>query len=140
MRKAMTTRRGPKLSPRSLARPVPNRMRPGIGRPVVRGSILGFLLGCFPPAGAMMASFPPSYMMERRSPRHPYRISARARLACFAAPRPPTKSGAQASFIPLLCLGIPPVPNPTNAVDRRASMGALANVLRCLTPDLLLIV
>jgi putative tricarboxylic transport membrane protein len=73
--------------------------------PTIRGSILGFFLGILPGGGAMMASFA-SYMMEKRLSRHPETFG-RGAVAGVAGPEAANNAGAQASFIPLLCLGIP---------------------------------
>ena len=53
----------------------------------------------------MMASFA-SYMMERKISRHPERFGKGA-VAGVAGPEAANNAGAQASFVPLLCLGIP---------------------------------
>ena len=73
--------------------------------PVLRGSILGFGLGLLPGGGAMLASFA-SYMVERRISRTPEQFGYGA-IAGVAGPEAANNAGAQASFIPLLCLGIP---------------------------------
>jgi len=96
----------------------------------VRGSILGFFLGLLPGGGAMMASFA-SYMMERKISRHPERFGKGA-VAGVAGPEAANNAGAQASFIPLLCLGIP-----ANAVIG-VIMGAL--LMAGVTPGPMLIV
>jgi putative tricarboxylic transport membrane protein len=73
--------------------------------PVVRGSVLGFLLGLLPGGGAMLASFA-SYMLERRLAKEPSRFG-RGAVEGVAGPEAANNAAAQASFIPLLCLGIP---------------------------------
>jgi putative tricarboxylic transport membrane protein len=115
----------------SLRDLLPNRAETleSIG-PVVRGSILGFLLGLLPGGGAMMASFA-SYMMERKISSHPERFGKGA-VAGVAGPEAANNAGAQASFIPLLCLGIP-----ANAVIG-VIMGAL--LMAGVTPGPMLIV
>ena len=115
----------------SLRDLLPNRSETmeSIG-PVVRGSILGFFLGLLPGGGAMMASFA-SYMMERKISRHPERFGKGA-VAGVAGPEAANNAGAQASFIPLLCLGIP-----ANAVIG-VIMGAL--LMAGVTPGPMLIV
>jgi putative tricarboxylic transport membrane protein len=73
--------------------------------PVVRGSALGFSLGLLPGGGAMIASFA-SYMLERRLAKDPARFG-RGAVEGVAGPEAANNAAAQASFIPLLCLGIP---------------------------------
>jgi putative tricarboxylic transport membrane protein len=73
--------------------------------PAARGSALGFFLGLLPGGGAMLASFA-SYIMERKISRHPEQFGKGA-VAGVAGPEAANNAAAQASFIPLLCLGIP---------------------------------
>ncbi|ALA18515.1 MULTISPECIES: tripartite tricarboxylate transporter permease [Chelatococcus] len=73
--------------------------------PIARGSGLGFLLGLLPGGGALIASFA-SYLMEKRLSRHPERFGKGA-IEGVAGPESANNAAAQASFIPLLCLGIP---------------------------------
>ena len=98
--------------------------------PAMRGSVLGFFLGLLPGGGAMMASFA-SYMLERKISRHPERFGKGA-VAGVAGPEAANNAGAQASFVPLLCLGIP-----ANAVIG-VIMGAL--LMAGVTPGPMLIV
>jgi TctA family transporter len=115
----------------SLRNLLPNRAESieSIG-PVMRGSVLGFFLGLLPGGGAMMASFA-SYMLERKISRHPERFGKGA-VAGVAGPEAANNAGAQASFVPLLCLGIP-----ANAVIG-VIMGAL--LMAGVTPGPMLIV
>jgi TctA family transporter len=115
----------------SLRDLLPNRTESieSIG-PVMRGSVLGFFLGLLPGGGAMMASFA-SYMLERKISRHPERFGKGA-VAGVAGPEAANNAGAQASFVPLLCLGIP-----ANAVIG-VIMGAL--LMAGVTPGPMLIV
>jgi TctA family transporter len=85
---------------------LPNReeRRASIG-PAARGSLLGFFLGLLPGGGALISSFA-SYMLERRISRHPERFGHGAPEG-VAGPEAANNAGAQASFVPLLCLGIP---------------------------------
>ncbi|MBP1845582.1 TctA family transporter [Rhizobium petrolearium] len=73
--------------------------------PALRGSVLGFGLGLLPGGGALISSFA-SYMLERRISRTPEHFGKGA-VAGVAGPEAANNAGAQASFIPLLCLGIP---------------------------------
>jgi TctA family transporter len=85
---------------------LPNRdeARQSVG-PVLRGSVLGFFLGLLPGGGAMLSSFA-SYLLERRLSRTPEEFG-RGAVAGVAGPEAANNAGAQASFVPLLCLGIP---------------------------------
>jgi putative tricarboxylic transport membrane protein len=85
---------------------LPNRQeaRESAG-PVLRGSVLGFFLGLLPGGGAMLASFG-SYLLERRLSKTPEAFG-RGAVAGLAGPEAANNAGAQASFVPLLCLGIP---------------------------------
>jgi putative tricarboxylic transport membrane protein len=73
--------------------------------PIARGTVLGFLLGLLPGGGALISSFA-SYVMEKRISRHPERFGKGA-IEGLAGPESANNAAAQASFIPLLCLGIP---------------------------------
>ncbi|WP_186400811.1 tripartite tricarboxylate transporter permease [Stappia sp. P2PMeth1] len=74
--------------------------------PMTRGTVLGFFLGLLPGGGALIASFA-SYVMEKRISKHPERFGKGA-IEGLAGPESANNAAAQASFIPLLCLGIPP--------------------------------
>ncbi|MBO6720031.1 MAG: tripartite tricarboxylate transporter permease [Rhizobiaceae bacterium] len=73
--------------------------------PMTRGTVLGFFLGLLPGGGALIASFA-SYVMEKRIARQPERFGKGA-IEGLAGPESANNAAAQASFIPLLCLGIP---------------------------------
>jgi putative tricarboxylic transport membrane protein len=73
--------------------------------PIARGSTLGFLLGLLPGGGALISSFA-SYALEKRLSRHPERFG-RGAIEGVAGPEAANNAAAQASFIPLLSLGIP---------------------------------
>lgn len=73
--------------------------------PIARGSVLGFALGLLPGGGALIASFA-SYVMEKRVSRHPENFG-RGAIEGVAGPESANNAAAQASFIPLLSLGIP---------------------------------
>ncbi len=90
----------------SLSELLPNRAEAAASAwPAARGSVLGFFLGLLPGGGAMLASFA-SYMMERKLSRQPETFGKGA-VAGVAGPEAANNAAAQASFIPLLCLGIP---------------------------------
>jgi TctA family transporter len=76
--------------------------------PIVRGSILGSILGVLPGGGAILSSFA-SYALEKRISRHPERFGHGA-IEGVAGPESANNAGAQTSFIPMLTLGIPANP------------------------------
>jgi putative tricarboxylic transport membrane protein len=73
--------------------------------PIGRGTLLGFFLGLLPGSGAMVASFG-SYVLEKKLSRTPERFGHGA-IEGVAGPEAANNAGAQASFVPLLNLGIP---------------------------------
>jgi TctA family transporter len=73
---------------------------------ILRGSGLGAVLGVLPGGGAIIASFS-SYGLEKRISRNP-REFGRGAVEGVAGPESANNAAAQASFIPLLTLGIPP--------------------------------
>jgi putative tricarboxylic transport membrane protein len=72
---------------------------------VVRGTILGSVLGVLPGGGAMLSSFA-SYALEKKLARDPSRFGKGA-IEGVAGPESANNAGAQTSFIPMLTLGIP---------------------------------
>jgi putative tricarboxylic transport membrane protein len=74
--------------------------------PMIRGSILGFLLGILPGGGAIIASFF-SYTVEKKISKHPEEFG-RGAIEGVAGPETANNAGAGGSFVPLLALGIPP--------------------------------
>ncbi len=76
-----------------------------IAGPVVRGTLLGSLLGVLPGGGHILAAFA-AYTMEKRISKTPERFGKGA-IEGVAAPESANNAGAQTSFIPLLTLGIP---------------------------------
>jgi TctA family transporter len=79
-----------------------------IAAPVLRGTVLGSLLGVLPGGGAMLASFA-SYALEKRISANPEEFGKGA-IAGVAGPESANNAGAQTSFIPMLTLGIPSNP------------------------------
>ena len=73
---------------------------------VLRGTLLGAVLGVLPGGGAILASFA-SYGLEKRLSRRPEEFG-RGAVEGLAGPESANNAAAQASFIPLLTLGIPP--------------------------------
>lgn len=75
---------------------------------IARGSFLGFVVGLLPGAGGVLPSFF-SYAMERRISKHPENFG-QGEIVGVAGPETANNAGAQASFIPLLTLGLPCTP------------------------------
>jgi putative tricarboxylic transport membrane protein len=69
---------------------------------VLRGTILGSMLGLLPGGGAVLAS-----TVEKKLSRTPEKFG-RGAIAGVAGPESANNAGAQTSFIPMLTLGIPP--------------------------------
>jgi TctA family transporter len=72
---------------------------------VLRATGLGSVLGLLPGGGAMLSSFA-AYALEKKISADPSRFGKGA-VEGVAAPEAANNAGAQASFIPLLTLGIP---------------------------------
>jgi TctA family transporter len=79
-------------------------LRASIG-PILRGTGLGSILGILPGGGALLASFA-SYTVEKKLARDPSSFGHGA-IQGVAGPESANNAGAQASFIPMLTLGIP---------------------------------
>jgi putative tricarboxylic transport membrane protein len=75
---------------------------------VLRGTVLGSLLGILPGGGALLSSFA-AYSLEKKISRDPSKFGKGA-IEGVAAPESANNAGAQTSFIPLLTLGIPSNP------------------------------
>ncbi len=72
---------------------------------VLRGTGIGSVLGLLPGGGAMLSSFA-SYAVEKKVAKDPS-IFGTGAIQGVAGPESANNAGAQASFIPLLTLGIP---------------------------------
>jgi putative tricarboxylic transport membrane protein len=72
---------------------------------ILRGTVLGFILGILPGGGAVLSSFV-AYAVEKRFSKHPERFGAGA-IEGVAAPESANNAAAQSAFIPLLTLGLP---------------------------------
>ena len=79
-----------------------------IAAPVVRGTALGSILGILPGGGAMLSSFA-AYALEKKVSKNAASFGKGA-IEGVAAPESANNAGAQASFIPMLTLGIPSNP------------------------------
>jgi TctA family transporter len=73
--------------------------------PIMRGTALGSVLGVLPGGGAFLSSFA-SYAVEKKLSAHPDEFGKGA-IEGVAGPESANNAGAQASFIPMLTLGIP---------------------------------
>jgi TctA family transporter len=74
--------------------------------PIVRGTILGSVLGILPGGGAALASFG-AYSLEKKVSKNSAEFGKGA-IEGVAGPESANNAAAQTSFIPLLTLGIPP--------------------------------
>lgn len=72
---------------------------------VLRGSLIGFVLGILPGGGGVLASFV-SYGIEKKVSKHPERFGKGA-IEGVASPESANNSAASSCFIPLMTLGIP---------------------------------
>src|SRR3954468_24005685 len=79
---------------------------------ILRGTVLGSLLGVLPGGGALLAAFG-AYTLEKKVAKPP-RNFGNGDIRGVAAPESANNAGAQTSFIPMLTLGIPS--NPTMAL------------------------
>ncbi|MEM7078755.1 MAG: tripartite tricarboxylate transporter permease [Pseudomonadota bacterium] len=78
-----------------------------VAPPITRSSLLGFLIGLLPGAGATIASFL-AYGAEQRIARADQRkLFGQGSLRGVAAPEAANNAAATGSFVPLLTLGIP---------------------------------
>jgi putative tricarboxylic transport membrane protein len=73
--------------------------------PIIRGSIIGFLLGTLPGGGAVISSFA-SYAMEKRFSKNPEKFGKGA-IEGVAGPESANNAATAGSFVPLLTMGIP---------------------------------
>jgi putative tricarboxylic transport membrane protein len=76
--------------------------------PILRGTAFGSFLGILPGGGALLASFA-AYSLEKKVSKHADEFGKGA-IEGVAAPEAANNAGAQASFIPMLTLGIPTSP------------------------------
>jgi TctA family transporter len=73
--------------------------------PILRGAGIGSMLGILPGGGSILGAFS-SYMIEKKVSSHPEQFGKGA-IEGVAGPESANNAGAQASFIPMLTLGIP---------------------------------
>ena len=72
---------------------------------IVRGTLIGFLVGLLPGAGPTVASFL-AYTVEKKVSGHPQEFGKGA-VEGVAAPESANNAGATAAMVPMLTLGIP---------------------------------
>ncbi len=72
---------------------------------ILRGTGIGSILGILPGGGALLSAFA-SYTVEKKIARDPSRFGKGA-IEGVAGPESANNAGSQASFIPMLTLGIP---------------------------------
>jgi len=75
------------------------------GKPIIRGTLLGFFMGIFPGVSPMIPTFL-CYGIEKRLSKNPEQFGT-GRIEGVAAPEACNNAAAQSAFIPLLGLGIP---------------------------------
>jgi putative tricarboxylic transport membrane protein len=76
--------------------------------PIVRGSVLGFLIGIIPGSAHIISSFM-SYALERRISKRPKEFGQGA-VAGVAGPESANNAASTGAFVPMLALGIPTGP------------------------------
>jgi TctA family transporter len=74
-------------------------------KPILRGTGLGSAIGILPGGGALLASFG-AYALEKKASKYGHEFGKGA-IEGVAAPESANNAAAQASFIPMLTLGIP---------------------------------
>ncbi|MFH1756436.1 MAG: tripartite tricarboxylate transporter permease [Pseudomonadota bacterium] len=84
--------------------PSKEEWRDSIG-PIWRGTVIGFLVGMVPGPAHIIGSFA-SYAVERRLSKHPERFGHGA-IEGVAGPEAANNSAAEATFAPMLALGVP---------------------------------
>jgi putative tricarboxylic transport membrane protein len=73
---------------------------------IVRGTVIGFLLGILPGGGAILSTFV-SYAVEKKVSKNPEKFGKGA-IEGVAAPESANNAAAESALIPLLSLGLPP--------------------------------
>ena len=75
------------------------------GLPILRGTILGFLIGAIPGGGVLLASFA-SYAVEKQFSKRPEKFGTGV-IEGVAGPETANNAASSGSFVPLFSLGIP---------------------------------
>src|SRR5262249_62119096 len=76
--------------------------------PIVRGSLLGFIIGVVPGSAHIISSFL-SYSLEKRVSKRPEEF-AHAQVACVAGPESANNAASTGALVPMLALGLPTGP------------------------------
>jgi putative tricarboxylic transport membrane protein len=99
----------PKVQQPTLRQLVPTKadLKLSVG-PIMRGSLLGFMIGIIPGSAHIISSFV-SYGIERRLSKHPERFGNGA-IEGVAGPESANNAAATGAFVPMLALGIPTGP------------------------------
>jgi putative tricarboxylic transport membrane protein len=74
--------------------------------PIVRGTVIGFLLGILPGTGGPISTFF-AYAVEKRLSKHPEKFGTGV-IEGVAAPETANNASVSGSMVPLLALGVPP--------------------------------
>jgi putative tricarboxylic transport membrane protein len=78
--------------------------------PILRGSVIGFLVGIIPGSAHILSTFV-SYAVEKRISRRPEEFGQGA-VAGVAGPESANNAAASGAFVPMLALGVPSGPIP----------------------------
>jgi putative tricarboxylic transport membrane protein len=90
----------------TLGRLLPNRADWRASRmPILRGSVIGFLVGVLPATGATIASFV-AYIVEKKVAKDPSRFG-RGAIEGVAGPEASNNAAAAGAMVPMLSLGVP---------------------------------
>jgi putative tricarboxylic transport membrane protein len=73
--------------------------------PIIRGSIIGFLIGILPGGGGILATIV-SYSVEKKVSKHPERFGT-GEVAGVAGPESANNGSSSGAMVPLMTLGIP---------------------------------
>ncbi len=73
--------------------------------PILRGTVVGFILGVLPGGGSIMGAFA-SYVVEKKVSKHPEKFGTGV-IEGVAGPESANNAGSTSNFIPLLTLGMP---------------------------------
>jgi putative tricarboxylic transport membrane protein len=89
--------------------PSPEELRLSV-KPILRGTVLGFLIGIIPGSAHIISTFV-AYAMERRLSKHPERFGKGA-IEGVAGPESANNAASEGALVPMLALGVPTGPIP----------------------------
>ena len=90
----------------NVGRVLPNREEWRQSRmAILRGTVIGFLIGCLPAAGATIATFV-SYIVEKKVAKDPSRFGHGA-IEGVAGPESSNNSASAGAMVPMFALGVP---------------------------------